>query len=627
MLHTRDPRVMQTEAGHQAQPLLQQTVPPTRWEQVSGVIGTALKRYPLPLASLLLLALSIFAWFLGWKELAHWIQLIVVLCGGIPLVWDILRQLLHRELSIDLIAALAILGSLWLGEYLAGAVIVLMLSGGKALEAYALRRARSSLTALAERVPRQAHLVQGDQLLDIPTEAIEIGMTIVIKPGEMVPVDSIILEGEASVSEADLTGEPLPVRKIPGMPVLSGSVNLDSVLHVRANKRSAESHYAQIIHLVQQAQEQKAPIHRLADRYSVVFTAVTLLFASAAWLLSGNSVYALAVLVVATPCPLILATPIAIMAGIDVAARHGIIIKNGGAIELLGEADVAVFDKTGTLTLGTPQVTQIIVSQGKIASRGQRAWQEKQILRAIASVELLSNHILARAIVEAAQERKLSLHSASDVEEIFGKGIQGKVLMEEDGEDTAQYGHLETVVAVGNRTFMRHLQIALPPELLEERERRTARGQIGSFVAFDGQCIGLVVLEDQPRAELTRLAPALKKQGIKHIVLLTGDHEVVAQHIGRLARVDHIIARCLPEKKVQVVQDLVQRGHTVLMVGDGINDAPALAAASIGMALGAQGLTAATSASDSVLLSSDILRVVTAVRLGRQVMRIAKQGI
>ncbi|MBO0796787.1 MAG: cation-translocating P-type ATPase, partial [Ktedonobacteraceae bacterium] len=349
--------------------------------------------------------------------------------------------------------------------------------------------------------------------------------------------------------------------------------------------------------------------------------------ASAAWLLSGNSVYALAVLVVATPCPLILATPIAIMAGIDVAARHGIIIKNGGAIELLGEADVAVFDKTGTLTLGAPRVTQIIVSQGKIASRGQRAWQEKQILRAIASVELLSNHILARAIVEAAQERKLSLHPASDVEEIFGKGIQGKVLMEEDGEDTAQYGHLETVVAVGNRTFMRHLQIALPPELLEERERRTARGQIGSFVAFDGQCIGLVVLEDQPRAELTRLAPALKKQGIKHIVLLTGDHEVVAQHIGRLARVDHIIARCLPEKKVQVVQDLVQRGHTVLMVGDGINDAPALAAASIGMALGAQGLTAATSASDSVLLSSDILRVVTAVRLGRQVMRIAKQGI
>jgi P-type E1-E2 ATPase len=239
----------------------------------------------------------------------------------------------QRYFLIDVIAVLAIGGSFLLGQYLAGALIVLMLSGGEALEAYALRRARSSLSALADRAPRTAHVWQGEQLVSLPAEAVEVGMEVVVKPGEVLPVDGIVTAGTSSLSEADLTGEPVPVRKTVGMPVLSGSVNLDSILHIRASKRSAESKYAQIVRLVEEAQTQKAPIHRLADRYSIWFTLVALALAGLAWALSGDSIYALAVLVVATPCPLILATPIAIMSGIDLAARNGIIVKSGAAIE------------------------------------------------------------------------------------------------------------------------------------------------------------------------------------------------------------------------------------------------------------------------------------------------------
>src|SRR5947209_3603197 len=263
------------------------------------------RRYPVPLISGILLALSLAFWLAGRGDLANWILLAVVLLGGIPLVWETGQQFLHKEFSVDVIAILAITGSLLLGEYLAGAFVVLMLSGGEALEAYALRRARSSLSALAERAPRTAHLWRGHELISIPAEQIEVGMEIVVKPGELVPADGVVTSGSSSVSEADLTGEPVPVRKSPGMLVLSGSVNLESVLSLRASKRSQESKYAQILHLVEEAQAQKAPLHRLADRYSIWFTLAAVSLAALAWALSGDRVYALAVMVVATPCPLI----------------------------------------------------------------------------------------------------------------------------------------------------------------------------------------------------------------------------------------------------------------------------------------------------------------------------------
>jgi heavy metal translocating P-type ATPase len=598
------------------------------------------KRYPIPLGSIVLLGGGLGFWLAGDGDIANWVLLAVVLLGGIPLLWETVQQFFHKEFSVDVIAILAISGSLLLKEYLAGAFVVLMLSGGEALEAYALRRARSSLSALAERAPRSAHMWQGDELVSIPAEQVEVGMEIVVKPGELIPVDGSVTSGSSSVSEADLTGEPVPVRKTPGMLVLSGSVNLDGVLEIRASKRSVESKYAQIVRLVEEAQAQKAPIHRLADRYSIGFTIGAVSMAALAWALSGDSVYALAVMVVATPCPLILATPIAIMSGIDVAARNGIIVKSGAAIEQLGEVDVAVFDKTGTLTLGMPKVTAIVLAQQDEQGEGTTdedghdmphiagGYDEDTLLRFTASVEQLSTHILARAVVEAAQERELPLSSAEDFEELFGKGVRGRVPLIAEDRQMEQQGVNEIVeVAVGNRTFMQHLGIIVPLSLLNERKRRVDAGQICSFIAVNKRVEGLLVLEDVPRAEVSHLSADLRAAGIKETLLLTGDSEVVAQQIGKIAQVDRVISRCLPEDKVRIVKELGQQGHRVLMVGDGINDAPALATATVGMALGTQGLTAAATAADTVLLSTDILRVVRAVRLGRRVMRVALQGI
>lgn len=587
-------------------------------------LGWSLVRhYPLPVGTLLLLALSLVVWVTGQGALANWILLAVILIGALPLLWDTLHQFWRKEFGIDAIAILAIGGSLLLGEYLAGALIVLMLSGGEALEAYALRRARASLSALAERAPRIAHRWCGEELVSIPAENVEVGMDVVVKPGELVPVDGVVLSGTSNLSEADLTGEPLPVRKSAGMQVLSGSVNLDSVIEVRASKRSAESQYAQIVRLVEEAQTRKAPIHRLADRYSIVLTVAAVTLAGLAWLLSLDPVWALAVLVVATPCPLILATPIAIMSGIDLAARNGIIVKGGASIEQLGSIDVAVFDKTGTLTLGRPKVTETILTDPMAPDDAKNT-----LLRLAASVEQLSPHILARAVVEAAQARTFPLSSAEDVEEIFGKGIRGRVpVLAEDRRGIELPSSAWVEVAVGNRTFLRHLGVPIPETLLAERAQRVEQGQICSFLAVNQQVRGLLVLEDVPRPELTELTPQLHAAGITQTILLTGDSEVVAQKIGQLAQIDRVIARCLPEQKVQTVRSLEQQGHHVLMVGDGINDAPALATATVGMALGTQGLTAAASAADTVLLSGEILRVPRAVRLGRRVMRVALQGI
>ena len=443
-------------------------------------------------------------------------------------MWETFQQILHKEFSIDVIAVLAITGSLLLGEYLAGAFVVLMLSGGEALEAYALRRARSSLSALAERAPRSAHIWRGDELISIPAEQIDVGMEIVIKPGELIPVDGVVTSGSSSVSEADLTGEPVPVRKALGMLVLSGSVNLDGVLEMRADKRSAESKYAQIVRLVEEAQAQKAPIHRLADRYSIGFTIAAVAIAGLAWGLSGDSIYALAVMVVATPCPLILATPIAIMSGIDLAARNGIIAKSGTAIEQLGEVDIAVSDKTGTLTLGRPKVTAIVLAEqdkqrvlavdedGHEMCRTRAEYDEDTLLRLAASVEQLSTHILARAVVEAAQERALPLSSAHGFEEIFGKGVRGQLPVIAEDKQVAWHEVNDLLeVAVGNRTFMKHLGIPVPLSLRSERERRVDGGQICSFIAVDKQLEGLLVLEDVPRADLSQLSELLRAAGIK----------------------------------------------------------------------------------------------------------------
>ncbi len=593
--------------------------------QVVTRLSSAARHYPLPLAVLGLLLISLIAWLAGWHDAAQWSLIAIILLGGIPLLWETLRQLAHGEVGVDVIAILAIGGSLILGQYLAGAIIVLMLTGGEALEAFALRRAGQSLAKLAERAPRTAHVWRESALVDIPADAVEREQVVVVKPGEVIPVDGLVVAGSSGVSEADLTGEPLPVSKEPGAQVLSGSINLDHMLEVRALKRSAESQYARILQLVADAQQSRAPIHRLADRYGAAFTAIAVAMAGIAWLISGDSLYALAVLVVATPCPLILATPIAIMSGIDRAAHRGLIVKSGATIEQLGRVDVAVFDKTGTLTLGQPQLVDIV--QLEVASSAHDVFDDDTLLWLVASVEQFSTHILARAVVEAARLLNRPLQLATHLDELPGKGIQGRVALASPGADdaTSPVGHAD--VAVGNRKFMAHLGLLIPPTLIAEREQRTAQGQIGSFIAMNGCVTALLVFADVPRPELGRLTSDLKASGISETWLLTGDGEVVAQQIGKLAQIDHVVARCLPEQKVETIRALQEQKHRVLMVGDGVNDAPALATASVGMAIGVQGLSAAAAIADAVLLSPDILQVAQAVKLGRRVMRVALQGI
>ena len=593
-------------------------------EPHTGYVRRALRtmrRYPVPIATVVLLCVAALLALIGKPDVAQWVLAAVIVIGGVPLLWETVTQLARGEFGVDVIALLAIGGALLLQQYLAGAIIVLMLSGGTALEAFALRRARSSLSALAERAPRRAHIRSGDALETVSADVIEAGEGVVVLPGELVPVDGVVTAGSASVSEADLTGEPLPVRKDPGALVLSGSVNLDGVLDVRATRRSAESQYAQIVQLVEAAQQQKAPIHRLADRYAVWFTAITLSIAGVAWATSGNGVFALAVLVVATPCPLILATPIAIMSGIDRAARSGIILKSGAAMEQLGEVTTAVFDKTGTLTLGMPELVEIVpaAEQNASAEGGGRAdvW-----LDMAASVEQYSTHILARAVVAAARERGLALLPVTNFEEVAGKGASGTVAL----RDGAGSGATATL-AVGNRTYMRSLGIALPVDLTAERERRAIGGQIASFLALNTHIVALLIFADVPRPQLATLGPALRAEGIEEVVLLTGDGPAAAESVGRLAGVDRVVAQCLPNEKVRVIADLQESGQRTLMVGDGVNDAPALALAEVGMAIGAQGLGASTGIADAVLLSTDILQVVYAVHLGRRVLRVAKQGI
>jgi heavy metal translocating P-type ATPase len=597
-------------------------------EEVNLVAAVAnfarlVRRYPLPFGVIGLLLISLIAWIIGQHDVAKWSLIVVILLGGIPLLWETVWQLAHGEVGVDVIAILAIAGSLILGQYLAGAIIVLMLSGGEALEAFALSRAGKSLSKLAERAPRTAHIWRDNELIDIPADAVERSQLVVVKPGEIIPVDGLVIAGSSGVSEADLTGEPLPVSKEPGSQVLSGSVNLDHMLEVRALKRSAESQYAEILRLVAEAQQSKAPIHRLADRYGAVFTALAVSMAGVAWILSGDSLYALAVLVVATPCPLILATPIAIMSGIDRAARHGLIVKSGATIEQLGRVDVAVFDKTGTLTLGQPKVVDLVRHSTLASAR----YDSDSLLFLVGSVEQFSTHILARATVEAARELGKPLRIATDMREVHGKGIQGKVAY--TAPHNAVIADVEQCVevAIGNRTFMRQLDVPISAELADERERRTVAGQICSFIAIERRVEALLIFADVPRPELEHLTTDLKASGITETWLLTGDGEAVAEQVGSLAKIDRVVARCLPAQKVATVQALEAQKHAVLMVGDGVNDAPALASATVGLAMGAQGLTAAAAIADAVLLSPDILQVVRAVQLGRRVMRVALQGI
>jgi heavy metal translocating P-type ATPase len=523
------------------------------------------------------------------------IFLATLLIGGVPLVLQTLRGLVRGRFAADVVAMLAIVTAFLLHQYFAGAVIVLMQSGGEALEAYAMGRASQSLEALLARAPKIAHRVRGADVEDVPVDAVIVGDHLVIRPGDLVPVDAEVLEGTSTVDQSALTGEPLPLRAVAGTSLLSGSVNLEGALRVRALRPSAQSQYQQIVKLVERARQEKPPIQRLADRFAVWFTPLTLFMCGVAYLVTGTPESVLAVLVVATPCPLILATPVAVIAGISRAADIGVIVKHGRAIEQLGLARAVVFDKTGTLTLGRPSVSHIEVLDGVPIP---------EMLRLAAAVEQLSSHHLGRAVVEASRERFPSLPRVTDFRETPGSGVSGRV----DGR----------LVSVGSPRYLRDEGV---PRADGSGDGTTA------YVAIDGRLAGTIEFADRIRHQVPALLQRLTVLGVTETVMLTGDREAPAQAIAAQAGIRTVRANLLPADKVAAVHELTQRYDTVLMVGDGINDAPALAAATVGVAMGAHGTAVSAEAADVVLLVDDIARVGDAIVISRRMRRIALQSI
>jgi heavy metal translocating P-type ATPase len=512
----------------------------------------------------------------------------------------------EHSLGVDTIALVAMVGALALGEELAGVVIGLMFSGGAALESVASRRARRELTALIQRAPKVAQLRVGDRLEEVPVDRVQIGDVIVVRTGEVVPVDGTIISPEAVIDTSTLSGEPLPQTASRGMPVLSGSANAGAPFDVRAGRPASESAYAALVRLVEQAQTQRAPFVRMADRYAGFFLPTTILVAGLAWAVTGDPVRALAVVVVATPCPLILAAPIALVSGLSRAARAGVIVKGAGAIETLGEAKTVLFDKTGTLTVGTPEVREIVT---------HAEFGSGELLRLAASLDRLSAHVLGEALVAAAAEAGLELTMPTDVHEEPGQGIQGTVS-----------GHR---VAVGSRAFMRSIGIRDAERASATLATTRGSGEAHVVVAIDDHVAGVIVMADELRPDAIHIVERLRAEGIRHIAMISGDRRSVAERIGREIGVDRVYAEQSPEDKLEVVRRIGadQALRPVIMVGDGVNDAPALAIADLGIAMGAAGATVSSETADAVITVDRVDRVADAVHAGRRALYIARQSV
>ena len=537
----------------------------------------------------------------GSHDAANVAWAITTAVGAVPLSIAVVGGIWRREPGVDLIALLAIVGSLALQEYLAGAVIAIMLATGQALESYAGRRAHRELSALLERAPQTVTRYEDGTLQKRPIEDVRHGDRLFVKTGEVVPVDGV-LEGNVVLDESALTGESRPIERERGDLARSGALNAGPAFDLHATSTAEESTYAGIVRLVKEAESQKAPSVRMADRYALLFIPVTLVLAGLAWAISGDAVRALSVLVVATPCPLILAVPIAIVAGISRSARRGIIVKGGGSLETLAEGTTLMFDKTGTLTSGVPHLADI-ETFGDV--------QVDQLLRLAASLDQVSPHVLATAIVHAARERGLEMTFPDDVDERYGAGIQGMV----GGRK----------VALGKTSFVAG-NAPLPRRARDVRRRTMLDGSSAVFVSVDGQLAGALVIDDPIRPDSPRVIRSLRRTGIRRVVMVTGDHPDVAESVGAALGVDRILSERAPEEKVEAVAAEREEG-VVIMVGDGLNDAPALAAADVGVAMGARGATASSEAADVVLVVDRLDRLVDAMRIAKRSRSIAAQSV
>ena len=555
--------------------------------------------FPVALAALLIGGI---AWFIGLPAVAAttWTAgTAVVLLAQLV---DIARHLRRGQFGLDLIAALAMAGALALGEHLAGIIVGVMFSGGEALEAFARRRARREMTALLGRLPRTATRYVDGALEEVDLTTLGPGDRLLVRRGEVVAVDGLVARGVAVLDESALTGESLPVTHARGEPVLSGTTNAGDPFDLDATSAAADSTYAGIIRLVEAAEKARAPMVRLADRYAIGFLLITIAIAGAAWLGSGDPVRALAVLVIATPCPLILAVPVAIISGVSRCARKGVLVKGGGALEQLAAVKTVLLDKTGTVTDGRARLLE---------TKAGGDLSDARLLQVAASLDQASHHVVARALVGAARERGVELDMPTRVREEPGSGIEGRV----DGHE----------VAVGGWDFVQARSDTSPFALDIQRwiERKAT---VAVVVAIDRVLAGALLFGDQVRPETTGVLKSLRAAGVRRIVLVTGDRADRAESVATLLGVDGVVSDMKPQDKVAAVMAESANGP-VMMVGDGVNDAPALAAADIGVAMGARGAAASSEAADVVILVDRLDRLVDAIGIARRSRHIALQSV
>lgn len=570
------------------------------------MIKSWIKSYPIPLWAITGLLVGAVVYF-GFRNpsLAEKIWYVTLIIGAVPILYHTIKGMLQGKFALDIVAMLAIIAAVWMQQAFAGVVIVLMQSGGEALESFGLKRASSSLDALLARAPRIARRKKGNGLEEIVVELVKIGDILIVRPGDLIPVDGTIVQGEAEVDESAVTGEPLARSKKAGATVLSGSVDVNGVFEMRADKVSEDSQYARMVQLVKRAQEEKAPIQRLADRYALFFTPLTLLMCAIGYFITRDPTTILAVLVVATPCPLILATPVAVISGINRAAQEGIIVKGGAPIEQIARAQVVVFDKTGTITFGMPFVEEIVPLNGTTAS---------ELLRKVGSVEQLSCHTIAQSLTKKALDQFPQLPLAQNFKEVPGRGVEGDV----DGEH----------IAVGSQAY---LEERLGKDFFKNNEHVLSaaqrKGKLVIFVSVGKIFSGVIEFADKIRPGVPGMIRELHRLGVKMTMMLTGDSEKNAELIAREAGIEQVHAHLLPEQKVEAIHALNQKYSCTVMVGDGINDAPALASATVGVAMGAHGTGITAEAADIVLLVDDVTKVADAVFIGQRMLHIAKQSI
>ncbi len=548
------------------------------------------------------LAAGLAALVAGRGEAAQW----AFAAGAAPVILGLAvsmtKDLLAGRLGVDAVALVSMTAALSLGQSLAGVVVAVMYAGGNLLEDFAVARAERDLRSLVDRAPRTAHRKIGDSIEDIPVEKVAIGDVLIVRAGEVTPVDGIVLSARASIDEAALTGEPIPVLRKAGETARSGTVNAGETFEFRATATAAESTYAGIVRMVTAAQTAKTPFVRIADRFALVLLPVTLGLAAVAWYWSGDATRGLAVLVASTPCPLILAAPVAFIAGSSRAARLGVLIKGGGPLEALARARTVVFDKTGTLTVGGARLLAIETAPGADA---------ETVLRLAASLEQASHHVVAAAIVAAANARGLRLSPPEEVREAMGAGLQGLV--------------------EGRRVVAGSRDIVVGPAKLESwalraLRRASWRSALSVFVSVDGRVVGAIIMADELRKEAPRAIQDLRRAGVKRIVMATGDRADAAETIGAALNLDEVLFERSPADKVEAVALERRRGPTA-MIGDGINDAPALAAADVGVAMGARGASASSEAADVVILVDQLDRAADAFAIARRALAIAMQSI